>query len=172
MIKLDYKLYSTISFHSFLKKYVNETYKNRPILSQKIEAIDSLLEKETAKLTAKTFFNVIKSLELDLKIICVLFFKTIPSIKLTSIKPSENKLNDLLGPYFNSKLELVTASGIKETTLKELFDNKFNRIYAYEVCAIAISFGIEPHILFEYFYGDGERPVIGLLPPVEEKKEK
>ena len=111
MIKLDYKLYNTISFRSFLKGYINEKYKNLPVLSQKMEAIDWLLEKETAKLTAKTFFNVIRSLELDLKTICDLFFKTIPSIKLKSIKSSKNKLEDLLGSYFNSKLELVTASG-------------------------------------------------------------
>lgn len=38
-----------------------------------------------------------------------------------------------------------------ETTLNELFKNKFNRIYAYEVCALAIAFDIEPHILFESF---------------------
>ena len=164
MIKLDYKLYNTISFRSFLKGYVNEKYKNLPVLSQKMEAIDWLLEKETAKLTAKTFFNVIRSLELDLKTICDLFFKTIPSIKLKSIKSSKNKLEDLLGSYFNSKLELVTASGIKETTLNELFDNKFDRLYAYEACAIAISFGIEPAVLFDYFYGDGPRPIIGIIP--------
>lgn len=162
MIKLDYKLYNTVSFRSFLKRYINENYNTSSALSQKIEIIDLFLEKETAKLTAKTFFNVIKSLELDLEIICNLFFKTIPSTKLKSIKSSKNKLEDLLGPYFNSKLELVTSSGIKETTLNELFDNKFDRIYAYELSAIAISFGIEPHIMFNYFYGDGERPIIGL----------
>ncbi|WP_312330782.1 hypothetical protein [Sphingobacterium sp.] len=162
MIKLDYKLYNTVSFRSFLKKHINENYKTPSALSRKIEIIDLFLEKETAKLTAKTFFNVIKSLELDLKIICNLFFKTIPSTKLKSIKSSKNKLENLLGPYFNSKLELVTASGIKETTLNELFDNKFDRIYAYELSAIAISFGIEPHVMFNYFYGDGERPIIGL----------
>lgn len=162
MIKLDYKLYNTISFRSFLKKYVNENYETSSVIFQKIEIIDLFLEKETAKLTAKTFFNVVKSLELDLKIICDLFFKTIPSTKLKSIKSSENRLQDLLGPHFNSKLELVIASGIKETTLNELFHNKFDRIYAYELSAIAISFGIEPQILFNYFYGDGERPIIGL----------
>ena len=70
-----------------------------------------------------------------------------------------------------------------ETTLNELFKNKFNRIYAYEVCALAIAFDIEPHILFEsfmiswftfnrhhglsqrQFYGDGERPILGLAQP-------
>lgn len=170
MIKLDYRLYNTVAFRSFIKEYVNENYKNLPILSRKIEMLDLLLENETAKLTARTFFNVIKYLELDLKTICNLFFRTIPSIELKSIKSSGNKLKNLLGPYFNSKLELVSASGIKETTLNELFENKFDRIYAYEVCAIAISFGIEPHILFNYFYGDGERPIIGLVSPAEETK--
>ncbi len=164
MIKLDYKLYNTISFRFFLKEYLNENYKTLPALPEKIKIVDVFLEKETAKLTAKTFFNLVKYLELDLKTICDLFFKTIPSIKLKSIKTSKNKLEDLLGFYFNSKLELVTASGIKETTLNELFDNKFDRLYAYEACAIAISFGIEPAVLFNYFYGDGPRPVIGIVP--------
>ncbi|MCY4778553.1 hypothetical protein ORI89_02745 [Sphingobacterium sp. UT-1RO-CII-1] len=163
MNKVDYKLYNTASFREFLKGQLRNTHQNLITLETQLEKMDSLLTSEKSRLTAKTFFHVIKALQLNLKELCDLFFANIPSTRLKKIKRSENRLEDLLGPYFNSKRELVIASGLKETTLNELFDNKFHRIYAYEVYAIAISFGIEPHLLFEYFYGNGKRPIIGSI---------
>jgi len=171
MKKIDYKLYNASSFNNFIKGQLSLTFNDKSVLSQKLKQVESLLEAETTRLTGKTFFVITTSLGLNLADICKQFFKNIPSTKLKSLKSSENKLEDLFGIFFNAKTDLVTASCIMETTLNELFKNKFDRIYAYEVCALAIAFGIEPHILFEYFYGDGERPVIGLLPKPAEGKE-
>ena len=163
MKKIDYKLYSANAFNVFIKGELSSFINDESLLNQKMQQVESLLEGETTRLTGKTFFTITNLLDLNLAHICTQFFKNLPSTKLKSFKRSDNKLEDLFGIFFNVKTDLVNASCIMETTLNELFKNKFNRIYAYEVCALAIAFDIEPHILFEYFYGDGERPIIGLL---------
>lgn len=45
-------------------------------------------------------------------------------------------------------------------------------LFAYEVYALVKISGILPSQLFEYLYGDGQHPIIGLVPPEEEKEEK
>lgn len=163
MESINYQLFNKESLKSYLKKEIIKKYKPKSIHKEKLTMIDSILSNETTKLSAKTFYTIIKKLELDIRLITNHFFKGLPSSKLRSIRLYENKLENLFNIYFNSKSDLVAASRIKETRLLELFKNKFDTIYAYEVCAIAISFGIEPHQLFEYFYGEGKRPVIGSL---------
>ncbi|MEN5055764.1 hypothetical protein [Sphingobacterium kitahiroshimense] len=48
-------------------------------------------------------------------------------------------------------------SQIGNTRLGELFNETTGVIYACEIYGLAKTFAIKPHILFEYFYGDGER---------------
>lgn len=161
MKAIDYKKYSVKPFQILIEQMLVSKKLDKADLDVKLNEINPLLDLETSRLRGKTFFNVVKKSSLDLKDVIERFFVDIPSTKLGSFESSENALEDLFGSFFNSKSDLVNASGIKETRLNELFKNKFESIYSYEVFALAISFGLEPVILFEYFYSNGQRPVVG-----------
>lgn len=71
-------------------------------------------------------------------------------------------MQGIFKPMINSKRQLSEASGIKETRLGEIFDERFEEMYAYEVFGLATAAGLKASQLFNYFYGDGSRPVVGL----------
>ncbi|MGA6119797.1 helix-turn-helix domain-containing protein [Sphingobacterium anhuiense] len=77
----------------------------------------------------------------------------------------------LLFDHFKPQNYIEHNTGIDNVRLNKLLTDPKKRPYAEELNNIAKLMGIKSSQLFEYFYGDGERPVIGLLPKPAEGKE-
>ena len=161
---IDYKKYNLESFKSYTESILNKKYKGKFSYSDIKEKIEGILKGETSKLSAKSFYEVILALDEheNLDNLCKNFFKGHPAFKLTSLENHKNKIQTLFKPMINSKRELSGASGIKETRLGEVFDERYNEMYSYEVYGLAIAGGLKPSQLFDYFYGDGPRPLVGV----------
>ena len=169
---IDYQEYNLNKFKEFINSILTKQLKGSFTFGESRDKVYSIMENDTAKLSGQAFYSVIILLNQNLETSCQHFFKNHPAKLLNSVSSnSTSRLRDLLAPHLNSRLELSKASQIGNTRLGELFNETKGVIYACEVYGLAIAFGIKPHILFEYFYGDGERPVIGVLPkPVEGNK--
>ncbi|MEN5055795.1 hypothetical protein [Sphingobacterium kitahiroshimense] len=154
------KLYSANCFADLLKQQIASTLNEESMVNEKSKLVDFLLEKEDRKLTAKTFFVVTLALGLDLAAICNQFFKNFPATRLQS---STNEFDKLFGIFFNTKQDLAAATGLNESRINNLLKKSLDDAYAYELCSLAIAFGLAPHTLFEYcFGGKKERFVLKL----------
>jgi len=158
---IDYKKYNSQTFKSLTDEILTNNFRGKMSYGETQVKVNQILKNETARLTAKSFYNVILLLNQKVDIVCRRFFQGHPAKKLESLEQSPNKLQNLFNPLLNSRAQLSKASGIKETRLGELFQKKFDEIYASEIYGLAIAAGLKPSQLFDYFYGDGERPVVG-----------
>ena len=70
----------------------------------------------------------------------------------------------LLFDYFKPQNFIEDKTEIDNVRLNKLLTDPLKRPYAEELYNIAKLLQIKPSQLFEYFYGDGERPMIGLFP--------
>jgi len=159
---IDYKQFNLKSFKEFVDKILTDKFRGKMDYGEIQKKVKQILKDETTRLTAKSFYNVLLLLNQSVDILCCKFFQGHPAKKLESLGQSPNKLQNLFNPLLNSRAQLSKASGIKETRLGELFQKKFDEIYASEVYGLAIAAGLKPSQLFNYFYGDGERPVVGV----------
>src|SRR5690606_28259922 len=126
--------------------------------------IENILIDETSKLSALSFYKVLQIIGDDFDTVCMVFFKDHSAFRLESLNHNANKLDSLFSPLINSRKELSKASFIKETRLSELFKKRFDQLYAYEAFGLSIAAGLKPSQLFDYFYGSGNRPLIGCAP--------
>lgn len=158
---IDYKQYNLHVFRELAGEILTANFRGKMNYGEIQERVNKILKDETTRLTAKSFYNVILLLNQSVDIVCRRFFHGHLAKKLESLEQSPNKLQNLFNPLLNSRAQLSKASGIKETRLGELLQKKFDEIYASELYGLAIAAGLKPSQLFEYFYGDGERPVVG-----------
>lgn len=160
----DYKNFNLKSFKDFIEIILEKKFRGKFNYSEINTTIENILINETSKLTAFSFYKVLQIIGDDFDKICLAFFKDHSAFKLESLNHNANKLDNLFAPLINSRKELSKASSIKETRLSELFKKRFDHLYAYEAFGLSIAAGLKPSQLFEYFYGDGPRPVIGIVP--------
>lgn len=65
-------------------------------------------------------------------------------------------------PYLNSQNQISDSSKIIAKRFNRLFSGELNGLYADEIYGLSQALARKPSQLFEYFYGEGERPIIGL----------
>lgn len=159
---IDYKEYNLQKFRVITDEILTANFRGKMSYGETQAKVNQILKNETTRLTAKSFYDVILLLNQRVDNVCRRFFQGHPAKKLDSLKQSPNKLQNLVNPLLNSRALLSKASGIKETRLGELFQKKFDEIYASEVYGLAIALNLKPSQLFDYFYGDGERPVVSV----------
>lgn len=150
---IDYQLYNLDKFRIFTAKILGKKFKGKMTYSETKAQVDLILSTDTAKLSGRAFYLVVRILDEDLKNTCKSFFKNHPASMLSSLKGSNNKLKNMFNQYLNSREELSKASGIKPTKLGSLFAEELEGIYACEVYGLAIATNKKPGELFEYFYG-------------------
>ncbi|WP_144243374.1 helix-turn-helix domain-containing protein [Sphingobacterium sp. ML3W] len=130
--------------------------------------VNKLYIEKTTLLYADEFYRVIKSTTLDFDYSCEEIFKN------SNNKEFNNKWKSTLGillfDYFKPQNYIEDNTGIDNVRLNKLLTDPKKRPYAEELNNVAKLMGIKPSQLFEYFYGDGERPVIGLLPKPDKKE--
>lgn len=65
-------------------------------------------------------------------------------------------------PYLNSQNQISDSSKIIAKRFNRLFSGELNELYADEIYGLSKALACKPSQFFEYFNGEGERPIIGL----------
>lgn len=165
MKKIDQKQYDVRAFEILLRAQISSVYPDKSIVNKKIHQLAHLLENEEQQLTAKSFFRVSHALKLDLTVVCYEFFKNLPSTRLQTFG---SPLEKLFGLFLNSKSDVSAATGLSEARINDLFNRSYDQFYAYEICSLAIAFGITPSTLFEYFYDGTKKKAVLKLELVDD----
>lgn len=111
---------------------------------------------------AESFYNVLLILNIDIDDFCDNIFGNLKITALYPLPESDNKLNDFLSPFVQDTKEIASAIGVDNSRLSRLLSGEFKHLYPNEVYSIAKFFGIRTLQLFQYLYGGGMRPIIGL----------
>lgn len=111
---------------------------------------------------ASTFFDTINLLNLDIDSLCEKLFNDDYFKEIDFSMQSGNKLKDFLSIYTRDVTSVAHSAGIENSRLNRLLSGEFKHLYPDEVYGLAKAFRVKPSQLFEYFYGDGERPVVGI----------
>lgn len=149
----------SILFRDFVLKEIKYTHNNSE--KRRLEKeIDKLLGSRGLVL-GKTFYKVIKLLNLDIDNVCFNLFPKESSSPLNLFPESNNKINNFISTYIGDLKLLSEASGIEYNRLTKLFNGEYKNAYPEDVNGLSVAFNLLPSQLFEYFYGDGDRPVIG-----------
>jgi len=156
------------TFRDFVLNEIKQTHTN----SEKRrlgKEIDKLLGSRDLVL-GKTFYLVIKLLNLNIDTVCFTLFPKQSSSGLNLFPESNNKIYNFISTYIGDLKLLSKATGIEYNRLTKLFNGEYKNAYPEDVNGLAIAFNLKPSQLFEYFYGDGERPIIELPKPAEGKE--
>lgn len=111
---------------------------------------------------AESFYGVLQLLNMNIDVTCDKVFKEHKFTRLHLVSESGNKLKDFLSPFVQGTKDVASAANIENTRLSRLLKGEFMHLYPTEVYGLAKSLGLKPSQLFHYFYGDGERPVVGV----------
>ncbi|MDR2273898.1 MAG: hypothetical protein LBF27_23525 [Sphingobacterium sp.] len=113
--------------------------------------------------SGRMFYLVLKELDRDINIACEDLFHdyTYPGLR----SPTENltQFAKFISGISLTDGEIAFAIGASGSRISRIrHANDETDFYPYQVYALAKISQIKPSQLFDYFYGDGERPVIGL----------
>lgn len=149
-------------FRDFIFNILKRKFKSTIERSNKLESISLLLFKSSPKLDGRIFYDVLIYLEEDIDETCKAYFNGHQATVLSSLTNSENLFFKLISPHINSQNQISDSSKINSKRFNRLFLGELQELYADEVFGLAIAFSLKPSQLFNYFYGDGERPVVGV----------
>lgn len=155
----DNKL-SNDRFLEFALEIVSKEYTGKTKLDLVINIKDILGTRKFV--LAEPFYHIVLMLKLDIDSVCEIMFKDHKLVTLNLVRESNNKLQDFLYPFINDSRIIASSANIEYTRLSRLLKGEFVSLYPNEVYGIAKSFNLLPNELFQYFYGHGERPVIGI----------
>ncbi|WP_284180535.1 helix-turn-helix domain-containing protein [Sphingobacterium faecium] len=154
-----------LTFRGFVLNEIKHSHNNSE--KRKLEKeIDKLLGTRGLVL-GKTFYDVIKLLNLNIDTVCFTLFPKESSSKLNLFPESNNKIHNFISTYIGDLKLLSKTTGIEYNRLTKLFNGEYKNAYPEDINGLAIAFSLKPSQLFEYFYGDGERPVIELPKPAD-----
>lgn len=151
---------NTITFLDFALKIVSKNYTGKSKRDVETQIKKTL---GTRKLIlATSFYSVLKLLDLDVDLLSEKFFKNHKFSPLDLTPESDNRLKDFLSPYILDVKTVSNAANIENTRLSRLLSGEFTHLYPNEVYGLSKAFGLNSSQLFEYFYGNGSRPVVGV----------
>ncbi len=146
------------------KKYILEILKKKFTDSEKYKEANDFVTKVLAgsspKLDGKIFYNILTYIGLDIDETCTEYFESNNAYTLKSLAPSENLFYNLISPFINSQNQVSDSSNIKGKRFNRLFSGELTELYAQEINDLAIALNNNPSQLFEYFYNNGERPIV------------
>lgn len=149
-------------FSNHISSILKKKIKDKSELKKKYEQISNILNESSPKLDGKIFYKVLIFLEEDIDSFCINHFSKHEGYILASLKKNGNLFHDLIYPYLNSQNQISDSSKIIAKRFNRLFSGELNELYADEIYGLSKALGCKPSQLFNYFYGDGERPIIGL----------
>lgn len=157
----EYKYNKLREFRQYVDKVLKQKYKNKPEREATRDEIQDIIASEGGELFGKTFYIVLKKLEVDINESCdTLFFDVNPAL-LKDLDGDESKLAKFLAPYTRSESEISDASRVDGARFSRVKNKLLPDLYAFEVYGLAKAFSLKPNQLFNYFYGNGPRPVVG-----------
>lgn len=150
----------TDSLLSFVLKIASKDYSSKSRRELETQVRKMLGSRKLV--LAVSFYNVSTLLDLDIDAFSERFFGNYKFKKLDLTPTSDNRLKDFLTPYTRDVKEISTAANIENTRLSRLLSGEFAHLYPSEVYGLAKAFGLNPSQLFDFFYGKGPRPVVGV----------
>lgn len=151
---------TTETFFKHLSIKVLKNYSGRAKLKLEEEIRQNIGTREFV--VAGAFYNTLVSLNEDIDETCNTLFKKLSIHKLDILPESDNKLMDFLTPFTKDSKEISSAMGIESPRLSKLKSGESKSLFPNEVYSLAKAFSLKPSELFDYFYGDGERPKVGV----------
>lgn len=123
------------------------------------EKVSNYYTEESTLVYAEEFYKIIKCTSLDFDRSCEEVFK---GIDITTFENKwKSKLGEFLFEYIRPQNYLSETTGIDSVRLNKLLKEINKRPYAVEVYLISKVLKIKSSQLFNYLYGDGEKPIVG-----------
>lgn len=160
--KPDYKRNKFVSFKKYINLLIKRRYPRKEEYELNQDKYQSLISSLGDELYGQTFYTILKRLEEDIDKACSTLFEDYNWTKIEKTTSAGTKLAQLVSSITKSETEIATAAGIKKVRFNRVKNSEVEDLYAYEVYGLAKSFDLKPSQLFDYFYGDGERPVVGV----------
>lgn len=167
MISAEYQRIKYISFRRYFEKIIKDQFDSKESEEKKDKAIDFMIE-HGGELTGFVFYKILTSLNADLDKACEELFSDFLLNELFQLKPDSSKLAIFISGITLTEENLAKSIRASKTHFSNAKNNKED-LFAFEVFALAKLCKIKPSQLFNYLYGDGERPIVGLVPDAEEK---
>jgi hypothetical protein len=158
----DYQLNKLEEFFKYILSILKKKIKNKSELKNKSKEISNLLSESSPKLDGRIFHKTLIFLGEDIDTFCNNYFNKHEGYILASLKKNENLFHDLINPYINSQNQISDSSKIIAKRFNRLFSGELKELYPDERYGLSKALACKPSQLFDYFYGEGERPVIGL----------
>jgi len=152
----------SVFFRNYVGKILKKKFKSKSSRDVVKENIQDLLAKGGDPLLGNVFFLVLKLIDEDIDEACDSLFRNQKFSLLTELNENESKLARFLAPYTRSDQEVAEAAQIDSSRFNRVKNKLLPDLYAFEVYKLAGAFELKPSALFEYFYGDGPRPVVGM----------
>lgn len=160
----DYKDIKFKEFRKYSYELIRSCNLNKVAKEDKKDTIQDLIARNGGDIfSGLMFYLVLKELDADINIACEDLFHdyTYPGMK----SPAEDltKFAKFISGISLTDGEIASAIGASGSRISRIrHANDGTDFYPYQVYALAKISQIQPSQLFDYFYGDGERPMIGL----------
>ncbi|HWK57306.1 MAG TPA: hypothetical protein VNQ80_08215 [Parapedobacter sp.] len=158
----DYKSNIVTVFRRYVDEILKGRYKNKHKREPIRDEIQDIIASQGGELFGNVFYTILKKLEVDIADACSVLFSDLEPTPLKDLDGDESKLAKFLVPYTRTDSEVSDASLIDGARFSRVKNKLLPDLYAFEVYGLAKAFGLNPSQLFDYFYGDGPRPVTGL----------
>lgn len=151
------------SFTKHILSIIDKKFKNKLEHKNKSQQILDILNGSSPKLDGRIFYRVLIILGEDIDEFCDNYFGKHEGYILESLKKNGNLFHDLIYPFTNSQNQISDSSKIIAKRFNRLFSGELTELYADEIYGLSKAFAWKPKQLFDYFYGDGERPMINII---------
>ncbi len=158
----EYKDIKIKKFRQYIDSLLKTRFPKKSEYDRERDKIQDLIVSEGSELYGKMFYLVIMELDDDINKACDALFFDHRWELLGNLKEDATKLAQFLYSYTRSDRKIATASGIKNVQLNRVKNGINEDLYAFEVYGLAKAFDLKPSELFDYFYGNGPRPVVGV----------
>jgi len=158
----DYKYIKIKEFRKYVDKVLKERCPRKADFDKERDKIQDIIVAEGPELVGKMFYLVIQELQHDVDTACDDLFSDYSYERLEGLDDRATKLAQFLHDRTRSDRKIAAAANIEKGRLNRVKNGKIEDLYAFEVYSLAKAFGLKPSKLFDYFYGDGPRPVVGV----------
>lgn len=148
-------------FRKLVNSVIKKRTSNKSEYDREKDKYQSAISDLGSELYGRMFYLVLKDLGENIDDICNRLFKDHQWNHIADINRDHTKLAQFISLYTNSEMKVASAAGIEKGRFNRIKNDRKEDLYAWDVYGLAKAFRLQPSQLFEYFYGDGQRPVVG-----------
>ncbi|GGH29814.1 hypothetical protein FAZ19_21795 [Sphingobacterium alkalisoli] len=159
----EYKTLKLKEFRSFIYSVIKAKFSKKTEQEEEKDKIQNLISENGGDFFGKMFYLVLKRSGEDIDLTCETLFSDYVYPGLSKPQKDQTKLATFISGITLSDGELAEAIGTNPTHFSRS-KNHMNHedLFAFEVYALAKISNVKPSQLFNYFYGDGEQPLVGV----------